>query len=664
MAEITALGTTLLHSLWQATLLALLLWGVSRYGTLSAAGRYRTAYGALLLQLALSAATFAWYYTPTGHLESSMQQYVIAYVGFPSDTSPAYDRFTDPDFWMTALVACWLIAVFVGALRLAISFWRVRRMQRSFRGAVPEPLRRTVQRLADRLGYRGPLHLRTGEGITGPMLVGHLKPILLLPIALVNQLTTEETETVILHELAHLRRYDHYFNLLQCLIEVLFYYHPAVHWIGARIREEREHCCDDLVLAYGPGKLPYARALLHYGEQAASAETAPATVLSLTDGGGLLARVRRFIHHQERNYTMNNRLFLLPLLALLCLIATAVYTPQLEEVMEPLPVATTPISAPALPAPDTLPPGTHEVTRISNGKVTKLKVADREIQELEIDGQAVPPDEFEENEALAEELLGVQPPAEPFRFDNEWHFDFPPDSLHRIAERALASVGRAKWLTHSLDSLQWIANQALESVDMETMMRNATADTSIVINNFEGGFEQDTFIRLYMNTPRELISKRSYLMGIRDGVLQSLRQQGITGQRLRALQEARFSDEAIERLNDLRELRDLQEELEQHLERMREELEPESGEAQGALTPNPSLDQMENQLGALIRELQLEGIIDNEPVKKLRAERNSLTINDKTYGRNVAREFEQRYRAVVGSSFSRGGSITLSMPGS
>ena len=130
MAEITALGATLLHSLWQATLLALLLWSISRYGKMDATGRYRMAYGMLLLQVTLSVATFLYYYSPAPRLESSVKQVVIAFVGFSPGEMTAYNRFTDPDFWMTALVGCWLLALVTGSARLGVSFWRVRRMLR------------------------------------------------------------------------------------------------------------------------------------------------------------------------------------------------------------------------------------------------------------------------------------------------------------------------------------------------------------------------------------------------------------------------------------------------------------------------------------------------------------------------------------------------------
>lgn len=524
MADITALGATILHSLWQATLLALILWGISRRKGLTSVFRYRLAYGTLLLQVGLSVLTFLHYHTPAHRLEESIKLVMIEWVSAGSVATAASPSYSDSTFWMTALVACWLLSVVLGAARLSVSFGRVRRMQ-----YLSEPITRYeaahgssglvdyVSTLATRIGYRGRVRLRVGQGVSSPVLLGHLKPILLLPVAIINQLSTEEAETVILHELAHLRRYDHLFNLLQCLIEVLFYYHPAIHWIGARIREEREYCCDDLVLAYGPGRLPYARALLYYGEQAAAN---PATALSLTDGGGLLVRVRRFIDNYQTTYTMKKKFLFLPLLAFTVLISTAAYAP-LAESTKPAPLLSEEM-APALPAlMDTLPDGKHEVTKISNGKVTRLRVEGGEIKELTIEDEAISPAEYDDYERTAEALLDDQPAG--------WHFDFSPLELHRLADSALRSVNmdsimqevqaaRATMQILKPDSLLRIAEAELERIDMDSLMhlqeaalREMEADLSLISDSLSLYMSNLTSLSAIEQQERQLERQLEYL---------------------------------------------------------------------------------------------------------------------------------------------------------
>ncbi len=418
-ALVSALGSTILHSLWQATLLAGLLWFGSRLTTNSVL-RYRFAYGTLVAQFFASALTFGWLYEPT-LADSTVAVSFVNFTPYAATTTEA--SWWQPGVFLSWVVVFWLFGLVIGTTRLAISLGRVRGMQREAQKAVPDHFRRLVTQLANRMGYYGSLHLGISDKIDGPALVGHLKPMLLFPIAVINQLTEDQAEAVILHELAHLRRQDHWWNLLQCVIEVLFYYHPIVWWIGARIREEREHCCDDLVLRYGPNRLAYARALLYFEQQA----NTPATAVALTNNPtGLLGRVKRFLHQQNLPYQMKSRLFLLPLLALIAVVSTAVYAPSpvdedLDYAVEFLPAVTNiapptslaPAAAPLeIPLsviatqPDTLPRGRHRVSTYRNGSSAKVTVEDQAITSLEIDGKTIPKEEYDQHLPMVEDMLG------------------------------------------------------------------------------------------------------------------------------------------------------------------------------------------------------------------------------------------------------------------
>ncbi len=418
-ALVAALGMTILHSLWQALLLAGLLWSISRFAR-SARLRYRLAYGTLLLQLALSVLTLTWLYAPATSGASSAGNSTLVLTEFTVTTTGA--GWWNPTVFLCWVVVFWVVGLAIGTIRLGVSFGRVRRMQHQVDVAVPETLLATVATLANRLGYRGALNVRISPEVIGPAVLGHFKPLLLFPLALVNQLSPEQAEAVILHELAHLQRQDHWWNLLQCIIEVVFYYHPVVWWIGARIREEREHCCDDLVLQHSPDRLAYAKALLYFENQRAT----PTTAVALTNHpAGLLGRVKRFLHQQNIPYQMKSRLFLLPLLTLIALISTAVYAPTKAETPPTATEATaTALASPTIIAPaaapqttlapvnlaspaDSLPSGRHQVTSYRNGKSTKVVVEDRAIKELEINGEVIPPSEFDQHQAMVERMLGT-----------------------------------------------------------------------------------------------------------------------------------------------------------------------------------------------------------------------------------------------------------------
>ena len=113
--------------------------------------------------------------------------------------------------------------------------------------------------------------------------------LVLLPLCVVTGLPAAQLELILAHELAHIRRHDYLVNLLQTLVETLFFYHPAVWWLSRQIRNERENCCDDVAMAIAGSRADYGRALLAIEELRAAS-----TALSLAaSGGSLLARIRR-----------------------------------------------------------------------------------------------------------------------------------------------------------------------------------------------------------------------------------------------------------------------------------------------------------------------------------------------------------------------------------
>jgi hypothetical protein len=134
--------------------------------------------------------------------------------------------------------------------------------------------------------------VRAGETavVVVPLVVGWLKPVILLPLGVLAQLPAEQVEAILLHELAHIRRHDFLVNLLQSVVETLFFYHPAVRSISRRIREERELVCDDLSVEWCRNPVVYAEALTTFEEFRRQS-----LALAATGEGDLLARVRRIV---------------------------------------------------------------------------------------------------------------------------------------------------------------------------------------------------------------------------------------------------------------------------------------------------------------------------------------------------------------------------------
>ncbi len=192
---------------------------------------------------------------------------------------------------LPVLVVAWGIGVLVCAIRVAGGWWHARRLVLDGTRPVPESLVASSQAIARRIGLSRAVRLLVSTRVQVPLVIGWLRPVLLLPAAVVSGLPVQQLEAVLAHELAHVRRHDYLVNLLQAAVETLLFYHPAVWWVSHTIRVEREHCCDDLAVAACGDPIAYARALT-----AVESFRHDRVALALAaTGGSLVARIRRVL---------------------------------------------------------------------------------------------------------------------------------------------------------------------------------------------------------------------------------------------------------------------------------------------------------------------------------------------------------------------------------
>ena len=131
------------------------------------------------------------------------------------------------------------------------------------------------------------------------MVIGWLRPLVLVPIAAFAGLAPQQIEALLAHELAHIRRHDYLVNVLQRVVEAVLFYHPAVWWVSNQIRKERELCCDDVAVAASGDALSYAHALADLE----SSRPAHARTSIAANGGSLLSRIRRLVESQPASHT-------------------------------------------------------------------------------------------------------------------------------------------------------------------------------------------------------------------------------------------------------------------------------------------------------------------------------------------------------------------------
>lgn len=193
--------------------------------------------------------------------------------------------------WLSSMIVGWMIGVFSLAVRLLLTWTQVQRIQTHGVSAAGAEQTHLMERVSTRLGVRQVVRLLESSLVEVPTVIGWLKPVILLPIASMNALTVSQLEAILAHELAHIQRADYIVNLLQSLIETLLFYHPAVWWMSARIRQEREHCCDDLAASISGDAAGYVAALVRMEELRCE----PQRVAIAARGGHLLGRVRRLL---------------------------------------------------------------------------------------------------------------------------------------------------------------------------------------------------------------------------------------------------------------------------------------------------------------------------------------------------------------------------------
>ena len=334
-----ALGWTLLHAIWQGFALVLpVAIGLHLLRTQSSVLRYRVGVLTLLTQLVASVATFIWYYNPIA-ATSPISTTLTGSQSMPirwqtvTQTLPWHQQMQQfLESHLSQFVLTYLIGVALFGVRLAGGWVYLEQLSKTANLPSTIVWGHMTDRLRTALSIRVIVQVRESARIAMPMVVGILKPVLLLPIGLATHLSVREIEAVLAHELAHVKRHDYGVNLLQSIVEILYFFHPALWWLSARVREEREHCCDDLAVQAcgGDGRI-LAHALARVEELRLTQLETPALAMAFaTKRQHLLHRVRRMLGAPTRPFVSNGSLAGLTLATIL-LMSVSVYAVQQQD---------------------------------------------------------------------------------------------------------------------------------------------------------------------------------------------------------------------------------------------------------------------------------------------------------------------------------------------
>jgi beta-lactamase regulating signal transducer with metallopeptidase domain/thiol-disulfide isomerase/thioredoxin len=328
------------HFLWQACVVAITLLVVERLSSIVSRStmnrRYTFACIAFFALPVCVVATFAWVHQSRGPvswaasvptdssaiplanateltspLASTDSPVLLPLAEVAVATQMPNDGWVPAPSWMERiqsfapyLLIAYAIGVGLMLTRFGLSMVGSSQLRRTLQPIVDSNLLTIIAEQSSRLGLKRVPIAALCQRVSVPVVVGIVKPMILLPPALLCGLAPVQLAAILSHEIAHIRRYDLIVNLLQRIFEALLFFHPVTWWISRRIHIERENCCDDMAAA-GCGRMEYAAALLRMAEQCATIrglKIAPQLESLAADGGStsqLGYRIKRLLGEDD-----------------------------------------------------------------------------------------------------------------------------------------------------------------------------------------------------------------------------------------------------------------------------------------------------------------------------------------------------------------------------
>ena len=333
---IQALSWTLIYALGQGLLVFSALWLVLKLvPTTSANIRYHLSLSALTILLTWFVATLLQQYRAVAEVyvqmnsasDAGIKAVVLQSFANLSEAGIMYFvlTFLKAAFpWMSGLyiagLAVMLVRLFLGTKQLLF----LKRAGLTNPGAALDQLLVTLK---ERIKWSGSVQLFISVQAKVPMVIGFFKPVILLPAAALAQLNAEQLETILLHELAHIKRRDYLINMLQTIVETVLFFNPFVWLISRVCRREREHCCDDIVLSHTQEPISYATALAALVSPDSNYSTL--VVAATNEPTYLFNRIKRIVEMKKNTFSYSRMAAaLLIIVTFVCCIAFLPPTPN------------------------------------------------------------------------------------------------------------------------------------------------------------------------------------------------------------------------------------------------------------------------------------------------------------------------------------------------
>jgi bla regulator protein BlaR1 len=312
---IQAICWTLIHSLWQGLIFTVIT-GLVMLATKKApaATRYNSLCLLLFLFLVVCGCTFLFErYNKDGHA------FALAYTA-PFSGKPVAGVIAALNEYLTDhahfIVLIWCLLFIAKCMKLTAGLVYSRRIRSYKTFSPPAYWPDKLDSLRASLQIRKKVALMESALTHIPIVIGHLRPVIFIPLGLLTSLPEGEIEAVLLHELAHIRRHDYLVNFLQNIVANIFFFNPGLLWISSLIRDERENCCDDIAISRTKDKFQFVRALVSFKEHALDSSPPYPNVGHIVPAfagtrNKLLQRAIRIIHNKNPTLNPAERIFFL-----------------------------------------------------------------------------------------------------------------------------------------------------------------------------------------------------------------------------------------------------------------------------------------------------------------------------------------------------------------
>ncbi|MEP6713778.1 MAG: M56 family metallopeptidase [Ferruginibacter sp.] len=429
---IQALNWTLIHSLWQGMLLSMVAGSIVFFTKKSSPSlRYNLLVGALFVFVITISATFRMQVIKAKHVAntaivvpavktSAMENAAISPLAVESNSSlndKAGAFFTANAYW---IVLTWLLIIGLQFIRLTAGLYGIYQLKRREVFSAGEYWNRRIAELRRQLQINKRVKLLQSGLAEMPAVIGYFKPVILFPAAMLASLPASEIEGILMHELAHIRRKDFLVNMLQHMVEIIFFFNPAVLWVSSLIKQERENCCDDIALSQTGSKQNYIKALLSF-QGFNVYMTSPLINAFSGEKNHLMNRVKRIIYNNNKTLNNMEKKFLVTGMIITSVFIFAfssnnVQPKGIEKKDVSQPVNITPVEKifADLPAPaDTIPireqdmreGSTRKISTSVNGRKYIIVSENNEVKELYVNSKKIPAEKMGDYKNITGKIL-------------------------------------------------------------------------------------------------------------------------------------------------------------------------------------------------------------------------------------------------------------------